>query len=94
MEWKDIPGPLQLAIYIILAGFAFVVFIIGFGVLTRPMIVTGQNSIGNFTDNASAWQGFSASFSAAPLIVFLLFVGLIFFGGFMILKSFIKKKRG
>lgn len=78
-----------LLVFIVIAIVALLVWMTGFGA-TRELITTGQGTIGSYTSNESAYQGFSQSFTAAPLLIGLLFVGMIVFAGWQFVKRIVK----
>lgn len=69
-------------------------FFIGFSGITRPMISEGASSVGNYTANVTAWSGFSSTFSAAPLLIVIIFFGLIAYALWRLVGSHVQSGKG
>lgn len=86
--------PIAIVVFLVVSFMAFLYFITGFSAVTRPLIAAGQADIPSYTANSSAWEGFSATFTAAPLLIFLIFVGMICFGAFKLVMQLRNKSGG
>lgn len=74
-----------LFLYLIGAFVGLLFLIAGFPIITGGAS-TANASITTFTSNVSAWEGFSASFIAMPLILYGLYGSFVLFGAWQILK--------
>ena len=72
-------------IFLICAGLAAVILAMGFGII-RSGSTDAVSSVGNYTANVTAWSGFTSTINAYPLLIVLIFGGMVAFGVWQYIK--------
>lgn len=80
-------------IFLLLAGVAGVILLMGFGVI-RSGSSDAVTDIATYTANTTHWTGFSQTFTATPLLVILIFGGMVAFGVWQYIRRWKVKNSG
>jgi len=85
MDLEKMPTMVKVVFFLVMAAMAGIILLIG-----SPLIFQGSSQavsdIPSYTGNTTAWVGFEAGLTAVPLLVGMLFFGLVAFGVWQLVK--------
>lgn len=82
----------MVVVFILIALVAAFILAMGFGVITSGAD-DAVASMGNYTANTSAWSGFTNTVNSYPLLIWIVFGGMVAFGVWQYLRRW-KANRG